>query len=126
MDEFPTKLFGYLPSSTLELLTHLFNQSLSTGKYISVFKVAKVTPLFKHRNVQLVSNYRPISVFRAFSKILEKLVHKRILSFLNQNNILFQFQFGFRLTFSTQLACSFLPSKITDLFNDNNLVLAIF
>ena len=126
VDEFPTKLLRYLPSSILELLTHLFNQSLSAGKYISVFKVAKVTPLFKHRNAQLVSNYRPTSVLSAFSKILEKLVHKRILSFLNQNNILFQLQFRFRPTFSTQLACSFLSSKITDLFNDNNLVLAIF
>ena len=88
VDEFPTKLLRYLPSSTLELLTHVFNQSLSTGKYISVFKVAKVTPIFKHGNAQLVSNYRPISVLSAFSKILEKLVHKRILSFLDQNNIL--------------------------------------
>ena len=45
--EFPTKLLRYLPSSTLELVTHIFNQSFSTGKYISVFKVAKVTPKFK-------------------------------------------------------------------------------
>ena len=62
----------------------------------------------------------------AFSKILEKLVHKRILSFLDQNNNIFQLQFGFRPTFSTQLACSYLSSKIIDLCNDNNLVLAIF
>ena len=62
----------------------------------------------------------------AFSKILEKIVHKRILSFLNQNNILYKLQFGFKPTFSTQLACSYLSSKISDLFNDNNLVLAIF
>ena len=126
MDEFPTKLLCYLPSSTLELLTHLLNQSLSTDKCISVFKVAKVMPIFKHGNTQLVSNYRLISALSAFSKILEKLVHKPILSFLNQNNILFQLQFGFRPTFSTQLACFYLPSKITDFFNDNNLVLAIF
>ena len=126
VDEFPTKLLRYLSSSTHELLTHMFNQSLSTGKYISVFKVAKVTPIFKHGNTQLVSNYRPISVLSAFSKILEKLVHIRILSFLNQNNILSQLQFGFRPTFSIQLACSYLSSEITDLFNDNNLVLATF
>ena len=126
VDEFPTKLLRYLPYSTLELLTYMFNQSLSTGKYISVFKVAKVTPIFEHGNTQLVSNYRPISVLSAFSKILEKLVHKRILSFLNQNNNLSQLQFGFRPTFLTQLACSYLSSKITDFFNDNNLVLAIF
>ena len=126
VDEFPTKLLRYLPSSTLKFLTHMFNQSLSTGKHISVFKVAKVTPILKHGNAQLVSNYRPISVLSAFFKILEKLVHKRILSFLNQKNTLSQLQFGFIPTFSTQLACSYLSSKITDLFNDNNLVLAIF
>ena len=101
-------------------------QSLSTGKYISVFKVSKVTTIFKHKNPQLVSNYRPIKVGSAFSKILEKSVYKRILSFLNQNNILSLLPFGFRPTFSTQLTCSYVSSKITNLFNDNNLVLAIF
>ena len=129
MDEFPTKLLRYLPSSEsseLELLAHMFNQSLSTGKYFSVFRIAKVTPLYKHGNAQMVLNYRPISVLSAFSKILEKIVHKRILSFLNQNNILSKLQFGFRPTLSTHLACSYLSSEISDLFNDNKLVLAIF
>ena len=126
VDEFPTKLLRYLPTSALDLLAHIFNLSLSTGKYISVFKVAKVTPVYKNGNAHIVSNYRPISVLSAFSKILEKLVHKRILSFLNQNNILSNLQFGFRPSFSTQLACSYLSSKISDLFHDNNLVLAIF
>ena len=116
-------IFHLLPLSYW--LTCLIN-SHSAGKYISVFKVAKVTPIFKYGNAQLVSNYRPISVLSAFSKILEKLVHKGILSFLNQNNISSQLQFGFRPTFSTRLACSYLFSKITDLFNDNNLVLAFF
>ena len=64
----------------------------------------------------------------AFSKVqvLDKIVHKRVLSFLNQNNILSKLQFGFRLTFSTQLESSCLSSKISDFFNDNNLVMTIF
>ena len=126
VDEFPTKLLQYLPFSTLEFLAHMSNQSLSTGKYFSFFRVAKVTPVYKHGNAQMVSNYRPISVLSAFSKILEKIVHKRILPFLNQNNILSKLQFGFRPTFSTHLACSYLSSKISYILNDNNLVLAIF
>ena len=126
VDEFPTKFFRYLPSSTFELLAHEFNQSLSTGKYFSVFRVAKVTPVYKHENVLNASNYRPISALSTFSKILEKIVNKRILSFLNQNNIISKLQFGFRPTFSTQLASSYLSSKMSDLFSDNNLVLAIF
>ena len=68
LDEFPTKLLRYLPNSTLDLLAHLFNLSLSTGNYISVFKVAKVTLVYKNGNAQVVSNYRPISVHSAFSK----------------------------------------------------------
>ena len=103
----------------------MFKQSLSTDKYFSVFRIANVTPIYKHRNAQTVLNYRPISVLSAFSKISEKIVHKRILSFLNQTNILSKLQFGFRPTFSTQLACSFLFSEISNLFNGNNLVLAI-
>ena len=78
----------------------MFNPSLSTGKYFSVFKVAKVTPIYKHGNAQMVSNYRPISVLSAFSKILEKTVHKRILSFLNQNSILSELQFVSLMTVS--------------------------
>ena len=114
VDEFPSKLLRFLPKSTLNLLAHIFNQSFFVGKYISVFKVAKVTPMFKKGNAQIVSNYRPISVLSAFSKILEKLIHKRILSFLNLNKVLSELQFGFRPSLSTQLACSYLSSKICD------------
>ena len=90
------------------------------------FRVAKVTPIYKYGNAQMVSNYCPMNVLSAFSKILEKIVHKRILSLLNQNCILPKLQFGFRPAFSSHLAYSYLSSKIFDLFNDNNLVLAIF
>ena len=42
----------------------------------------------------LCSNYRPMSILPIFSKILEKLLHKRLTSFLDRYNILYKHQCG--------------------------------
>jgi len=52
---------------------------------------------------KIVSNYRPISVLPAFSKITERLVYNRLIEFLNKYNILSTSQYGFRKKFSTTL-----------------------
>ena len=46
-------------------------------------------------------NYHPISLLSNIEKILEKLMYKRLYKFLNDNNILYDLQFGFRQNFST-------------------------
>jgi len=51
-----------------------------------------------------VSNYRPISLLSIFSKLIEKLMHKRLYSFLMSNKILYHYQFGFRKSHSPTLA----------------------
>jgi hypothetical protein len=58
-----------------------------------------------------MGNYRPISLLCAFSKILEKLIYNRLLSFLTRNTILTEAQHGFRNNRSTETAIqSFLAS----------------
>ena len=58
--------------------------------------IASVTPTLLDLN-----NYRPISLISNISKIIEKLTHKRINSFLEQKNIFYPFQFCFRDNHST-------------------------
>ena len=65
-------------------LLHIFNSSLSEGEFPNQLKVAKVVPIFKNGDAMLVSNYRPISLLNVLSKILERLVYKRVLDFLNK------------------------------------------
>ena len=48
-----------------------------------------------------VNNYRPISLLSNIDKIFEKLVHKRLTSFLLKHKIFFNKQFGFRKSHST-------------------------
>ena len=43
-----------------------------------------------------VENYRPISLLASISKVYEKLMHSRIINFLDSNNSLYDMQYGFR------------------------------
>jgi hypothetical protein len=86
-------------------LATLFNTSLQTSIFPSIWKKAKVTPLFKKGDKQDPSNYRPISILPSLSKILEKAVHTQFYSYLTENNLISPKQFGFRLKSSTVTAC---------------------
>lgn len=65
------------------------------------FKVAKVIPVHKNGPTTLLNNYRPISLLSAFNRILEKLMYKRLINFLDKHCILNEAQFGFRSNHST-------------------------
>ena len=52
----------------------------------------------------IFSNYWPISILPCFSKILGKLMYKRIIDFINRNDILNKHQYGFRKKQSTEQA----------------------
>ena len=126
LDDIPPKILKLLSDTTLGALAHIFNLSFVTSKYISAFKFAKVTPIFKKGYRQIVSNYRPISILSAFSKVIEKAVFKRMIGFINANHILSNFQFGFRPLHFASFACNFLNNLISECFNNNNTVLSIF
>ena len=46
------------------------------------------------------SHYRPISLLFVLSKIIKKLLYKRLLSFLEVHNVLYNLQFCFRASHS--------------------------
>ena len=125
-DGIPAFLLKSLPINVIVILTNIFNLSISTGTFISYFKSAKVIPIFKKGNPKLVENYRPISILPVFSKILEKIVHKRLYFYCNRMNILSNCQFGFRKSHSTSHACTLLTSTTTSSFNSKQKTLGIF
>lgn len=81
-------------------LTNAINKSLEYGYVPKILKIGKQTPVFKSGKHN-ISNFRPITVCNAFSKILEKVVRSRLDIFLKDNKILNKYQFGFRKAHST-------------------------
>ena len=61
----------------------------------------KVIPIFKTGDKTEFNNYRPISMLPVFSKILEKIIAKKLMSFLEGTNQLYTHQYGFRARHST-------------------------
>ena len=107
-------------------LTHIFNCSLRYGLFPDQWKVARVVPLFKGGNKTLVGNYRPISLLPLPGKILEKIVHKRILAFLDTENFLSPDQGGFRKGCSTTATIADLTDDIFTNVNRGRTTLAAF
>lgn len=89
-------------------------------------KIAKIIPVYKSDDKKIVSNYRPISVLPAFSKILEKLVYNRLLDFINQHNLLSKDQYGFRKNISTSMALIDLTDKISTSLENNEYTIGVF
>ncbi len=100
-DHISTKLMKKSICEISVPLAHIFNLSFSTGIVPDQMKIAKVIPIFKNGNAQLVTNYRPISILPAFSKLLEKVVYTRAYNFINNNDIFYTHQYGFRKKHST-------------------------
>jgi hypothetical protein len=79
----------------------VINKSLETGVVPDILKIAKVIPIYKAKDSQQCTNYRPISLLPVISKLLGKVVHKRLYTFMNMHNIFYPSQYGFRPKHST-------------------------
>ena len=101
VDNISSKLVKSIIGEIASPLCHIFNLSLQSGIVPDDMKLAKVVPVFKKGDNQLFTNYRPISILPAFSKLLEKIVHKQTYNFLTSNEILNTHQYGFRKNNST-------------------------
>ena len=95
-DELPASILKQCSDSYLEPLTLLINLSISRGIVPDKLKIARVIPIFKGEDEQLVQNYRPISVLPFFSKKFGKIVATYVIEFLEDYSVFYNYQFGFR------------------------------
>ena len=93
-------------------LATLFNVSFSLGIVPSTLKIANIIPIHKKDSRVTLSNYRPISLLSIFNKLLEKLMANHLVKFLEDNNILYKYQFDFRSYHSNDFAILSIINKI--------------
>lgn len=109
-----------------EILSSLFNNILQTGAYPDSLKLSRVIPVFKNGDKHNISNYRPISTLPVLDKLFEKLLAVRINSFLLMNNLLYNFQYGFRKGSGTDVALVEVIDMVNSYINDQFYVFALF
>ena len=107
-------------------LLHVFRLSLEKGIFPDDLKIAKVMGAFKAGDENEFGNYRSISVFPCFSKILERIMYKRLYNHLLHQNILYHKQFGFQQGHSTEHTILQLTDQINDNFEKNYFTLGVF
>ena len=122
----PLKLLSLIPDLIIMPLAYIINMSFLTGEYPELLKIVKVIPIHKGGSTQDVNNYRPISLLSIFDKIIEKIIHKRLYSFLEEHKILYQNQFGFRKSNSTVYALAQITEMIKESIDGGKFGCGIF
>ena len=125
-DKFDMCLVKKIIPYIVKPLAHICNTSLMNGIFPDRMKIARVIPLFKNGDVKEFSNYRPVSILPQFSNILEKVFHNRLMSFINDKQILNNSQFGFRKNMSTALAIIELVEEITTAIDEGKTTVGVF
>ena len=88
-----------------KLVTLIYNASSEKGIFPQIWKLARVSPIYKTGSKTDVKNYRPISVLSAVLRILEKIVHYQLMEYLKGYNKLCLNQFAFQKLQNT-LTCT--------------------
>ena len=91
-----------------------------------MLKYAQVVPVYKGKSQLEVTNYRPISLLPIFNKIFEKLLHARLIQFLDMHKIIFNHQFGFQKNKSTSLAILDVCTQLVNAVENKQFSTCIF
>ena len=108
------------------IISDIINTCFETGSFPKCFKNALVLPLFKKGDKIKLSNFRPISKLPTLTKIIEKCIKFRLISFLTNADIISPYQFGFQRGLSTQDAIIYLNEKIYEALNSCFSSIGIF
>ena len=94
-DKINNNLLKEIKQEIANPLTDLLNKSMSQGKFPKAMKMSKVVPLHKGKSREMPENYRPISLLFTISKVLKKLVYKRVYNYLHANGSIYNSQYDF-------------------------------
>lgn len=90
--------------SVIPPLAFIYNNSISSGVYPSLWKTSNIIPLNKISNPVSPADTRPIANLCHLAKPFDALITRQITSFLDSNHLLNPQQSGFRRYHSTQTA----------------------
>ena len=103
------------------MITHIVNMSIRQGIIPDDLKRARVIPIHKKGSRTDPSMYRPISILSTISKVIEKVLHDQVFTYLKTNGLMYEFQSGFRQSYSTNTCLIHLTDYIKFQSDKGNL-----
>lgn len=100
-DGIPYEFYKYAPPCLVNQILFVFNKIFLLEKVPLSFRQSILIPLYKKGDPNLVTNYRGLSLIDTLCKIFNSILLNRISDWLSSNNILNEFQAGFRREYST-------------------------
>ena len=113
-DGLPFKYLDRFINIIITFLVFIFNLSISSNKYPNAWKQAFLIPLLKTLQPLSPADTRPIANLCHLAKVFDKLLTTQMLNYLEKNNLLSPYQFGFRSDHNTQSALLHLTDSIRD------------
>ena len=125
-EDIASKILKYAFLVLVPQLMYLFNLTFQSSKFPERWKRATIIPLFKGGDRTRVGNYRPVSLLPLPGKLLEKIVHRNMSNFMENNEILTELQHGFRKGLSTVSAVAELTDVFLSAINEGDASVAVF
>ena len=95
-DGVPASLLKICKDSITFPLMLLGNKSLETGEIPAALKFGRIIPIYKGGDKCSPANYRPVALTSHIIKIIEKVIVKRLVKYMNEANLFNPHQHGFR------------------------------
>jgi hypothetical protein len=116
-DSITNEMIKNLGPTALTLLLQIYNQSWTSGKFPDNWREAIILPVFKKGKIQTdKSSYRPISLLSCPCKVMERMIHTRLMQHLEGNHLLANVQSAFRKNLCTEDQIAYLAQNIENAF----------
>ena len=110
-DNIPAQLIKVTADFICTPLSRIFQLSINSGSLPRDWITANIVPVHKKGDKHLSSNYRPISLTSIIVKVMERIIHRQLITALESKNLISEAQHGFRNKHST---VSLLLSSVND------------
>ena len=89
VDNIDTYIIKLMVDDILPAVTHILNLSIQQATFPSLYKMAKIIPLFKKDDQLEPKNYRPVAILCILSKVIERVIFIQI-DYMNNNDFSIQ------------------------------------
>ena len=125
LDPWPSWLLKECTTDVSPFIAAVCNLSMSTEQVPLSLKEADITPLLKKLNIDKgdITNYLPISNLSVLSKLLECVISKQLVAYLDTNGLYPKYQSAYRAAHSTETTHTAVFSALIQEMDTGNITL---